>query len=315
MTTPVTLPTTIAPPRVRPHDLIAVCAPAGPVPADKLRAGVARLERRYRVRLAPSVLGKTGFLSADDAVRAAELEGALRDPEVSAVMMGAGGYGTMRMVERLDARALGARPRLLVGFSDITVLLAWAVGSAGVRCIHGPTVAQLADLPEPDLEWLFRLMEEPAPMGDIGLTLAPIGARTDAPRIEGTLFGGNLCLLAHLMGTRFAPAMEDVVLALEEWGERPYSVDRLLTHLGLAGLLERTVAALVGELTDCVETLREGHPDAMAVVHERLRCYGVPGLAGLPLAHGTRHLALPLGVRCAVHPAEGRVELLQAAVA
>lgn len=306
--------TAISPPALRPGDTVAVCAPAGPVPGDRLGAGLAVLEGRYRVRTRDDVLARAGYLAGDDERRIDELNGYLRDPDVRAIIAARGGYGLMRILDRLDADALRRDPKLIVGFSDVTALLAWAQAVAGVRCIHGPMVAQLGELPSADVVWLFALMEKVTPPGRAALSLEPIGMSTGVP-VEGRLAGGNLCLLAHLFGTPYSVDLDGAVLMIEDVGERPYRLDRYLTQLGLAGALERCAGALVGELIDCVESKHSDHPDALAVVDERLRRYGVPGLRGAPMAHGQRNLALPLGGRCVLDPGQRELILLEAAVA
>jgi muramoyltetrapeptide carboxypeptidase len=288
------------------------------VPAQRLDAGAALLARRYRVRLADHVRGRQGYLAADDDARADDFNRALRDPEVRAIVMARGGYGAMRILDRLDADALRRDPKLLVGFSDATAILCWALRCAGVRGVHGPMVAQLAELPASDVAWLHRVMEQPGPLGewpaplralDHGVASAQVGV------VQGTLAGGNLCLLAHLAGTPYGLAVPELVLLLEEVGERPYRIDRLLTQLGLSGIMDAARAAVLGEFKECRETVHDDHPSATAVVAERLRRYRLPALLDAPLAHGARNLALPMGVRCAVDIRVGRLTLLGSAVA
>ena len=272
------------------------------------------LSARYRVVLTDSVLARAGYLAGPDDARADEFNQLVRDPDVRAIIMARGGYGALRILDRLDADALRRQPKLIVGFSDATAILHWALRCAGVRPVHGPMVGQLGRLPEDDVRWLFQILEQAAPAGRLPLTLAARGARVSATAREGVLTGGNLCLLAHLAGTPYAVDAAEQVLLLEEVGERPYRIDRFLTHLGLTGLFDRVVAAVIGELTDCQETVHGDHPTAEAVVDERLRRFGVPALAGVPLAHGLRNLALPMGVRCALDQRAGTLELLDSAV-
>lgn len=284
------------------------------MPHARLQAALPLLEARYRVRVAGDITRADGFLAGADDRRAEELDGYLRDPEVRAVLVARGGYGLLRILDRLDPGPLRRDPKLLVGFSDATALLCWALAAAGVRGIHGPLAAQLGELPAADIDWLFRLMESTAPAGRLPHRLSPVGAPADRP-VEGPLVGGNLCLLAHLVGTPFQVQAAGAVLLIEEIGERPYAIDRYLTRLGLAGALDRVAGALVGDLIRCVEGTMAAHPDAAEVIDERLRRYRIPGLLGLPTGHGAANLALPFGGRCALDVASGRVELLEPAVA
>jgi muramoyltetrapeptide carboxypeptidase len=284
------------------------------VPRARLQAALPLLAARYRVRVADDITRADGFLAGDDDRRAEELDGYLRDPEVRAVLVARGGYGLLRILDRLDPGPLRRDPKLLVGFSDATALLGWALQAAGVRGIHGPVVAQLGELPAADVDWMFRLMESTTPAGPLAPRLAPVGAPAAGP-VEGPLLGGNLCLLAHLVGTPFEVRVPGAVLLVEEVGERPYAIDRYLTRLGLAGALDQVAGALVGDLTRCDESTMAARPDAAEVIDERLRRYRIPGLAGLPVGHGAANLALPFGGRCALDFAAGRLELLEAAVA
>lgn len=318
--------TGISPPALRPNDVVAVCAPAGPVSEPRLHAGVAALSQRYRVQVDADVLCRSGYLAGDDGRRTDAFNRCLRDPDVRAIILARGGYGTMRILEDLDADALRRDPKLIVGFSDATALLFWALVRAGVRGIHGPMVGQLGTLPAEDVRWLFRLMEENRPLALPPMPLAPIGARpgqamgTAAPPVDaleppeplaGPLLGGNLCLLSHLLGTAYQLDFTGALLFFEDVGEPPYRIDRYLTHLGMAGVLDAALGVMVGDMADC--PVPNGHPDIFAVIDERLRQYGVTGVRGAPLAHGVRHVALPLGARCELDGS--RLRLLEPAVA
>ncbi len=304
----------VTPPRLRPGDTIAVCAPAGPVAAQRLQAGLARLSARYRVRCDDRVYDQTGYLAGNDAARAAELNGYLADPDVRAIIMGRGGYGTMRILQSLDADQLRRDPKLVIGFSDGTALLAWALAQAGVRGVHGPVVSQLGRLSAKQEQWLYRLLESSEPAGLVPGGLAPCGGARG--RFEGPLLGGNLCMLSHLVGTPYQPEPAGAVLFFEDIGERPYAVDRYLTHMSHAGALDGIACAVAGDFTDCVTA--PGKPDeqrvdVMEVIAERFDVFGIPAARGLPVGHGAHNYALPIGARCAVDLDAGTLELLEPA--
>lgn len=304
------------PPRLRPGDTVAVCAPAGPVTEDRMRAGLARLRERYRVVVDPHLYARRGYLAGDDRARASALNCYLRDPEVRAIFIARGGYGLHRILDRFDAAALARDPVPIVGFSDVTALLSWALRRAGVASIHGPVVTQLGHLEDDEVAWLFRLLEDPSAPGELPWELSPVGAELTEPR-RGPLVGGNLCLAAHLAGTPYAVDARGAILLLEEVGERPYRLDRYLTHLRLAGATAGAQGAIVGDLRGCEEPEDAPGaaevPAAMTVVGERLRAFSLPGLRGAPVGHGARNAALPIGVECVLEPG-GRVALAGAAV-
>lgn len=285
------------------------------MPREKLRAGLDVLARRYRVRVEPEVTARAGYLAGGDDVRAASFNRCLRDPDVRAILCARGGYGVLRILDDLDADALRRDPKPIVGFSDGTGLLAWALRSAGVRGIHGPMVVQLGTLPAADADWLLRLLESRAPLPLPRMPLSAIGAPLPPAAVEGPLLGGNLCLLSHLVGTPWQLDLAGAILFFEDVGEAVYRIDRYLTHLGLAGALAGVAAAVVGDMTDCPAPA--GQPAPFAVVHERLARHGLPGAYGALLAHGVRNLALPFGGRAALSRTDTgpHLTLLEPAVA
>ncbi len=285
-------------------------APAGPVPREPFAAGAAILGARYRLVHDERIFARDGFLAGDDAARARELLGALSDPTIDAVFCARGGWGSQRILDRLDAAAFARAPKPIVGFSDITTLLVWAA-RAGVASVHAPVVTQLGKLPADDVAALFSLLESPDPPPPL-TDLRVVAPGRD---VEGRLFGGNLEVLTRLTGTPWSlPVDEPWLLLLEEVGERPYRIDRQLTQLLQAGALANLAGAVVGDLVGCAE--KDGSPpDALAVIAERLGTLGVPVLAGAPVGHGTRNRALPYGVRARLDVARGRVEFRDAAVA
>ena len=301
----------IAPARLRPGDTVAIVAPASPVPGDRLRAGLDAAAGRYRLQVPHDIERASGYLAGDDPARAEEMNRALRDPDVRAIWLARGGYGIMRLLPLLDADALRRDPKPIIGFSDATALLGWALAAAGVRGIHGPVVVQLGKLPPEDAAWLFALLEGRVD-APLATGLAPVGAARHG-RIEGPLIGGNLILLGHLVRTGGFPSLAGAVALVEEVDEKPYSIDRCLTGIELAGGLDRVAGALIGDFTGCVDP-KYPAPDAPAVVDERLRAFGIGGLAGAPIGHGARNRAVSFGGRVGLDLDRGVAELLEPAV-
>jgi len=281
----------IAPPALRDGDTIAVVAPAGPVPMERLGPGLRRLEARFKLLVAPDLNRRSGFLAGSDARRAEEFNAALRNPDVRAIWAARGGYGCSRIVNDLDADAFKADPVPIVGFSDVTVLLCWAA-SLGVRSIHGPVLTQLGELPEEQAEWVLGLLQG---KGQGGVLEANAGAT----RIEGRLLGGNLSLLAHLCGTRWAPDYRNALCILEDVGERPYAIDRYLTQLRSAEgrkTLRNAAAVLAGDFHRCEEA-SDSTLDPVEMVRAQAEAESLPFADGLPIGHGPRNWAFPFGAR------------------
>ncbi len=286
-------PTPSRPPRLRPGAHVVVVAPSGPVPADRLADGLAvvRALGLGEISLAPNLGDRAGYFAGDDDARLAALQAALDDPEVAAVLCARGGYGLTRLLPRLDPAGFVAAPKLIVGFSDVTALLCWAL-RAGVAGVHGPVVAQLATLAPADVARLADVLrgELPAPL--VGAEAAGSG------RVVGPLVPANLEVLRSLVGTPWLPDLRGAIVALEEIGERPYRIDRALTQLLTSGALAGVRGVAVGQLCACEEPA-SGNPDsptAAAVVRERFAAAGLPVVLGLPFGHDPKfNAALPCG--------------------
>jgi muramoyltetrapeptide carboxypeptidase len=285
-------PTLLRPPRLQQGDVVRLVAPSGPAPREEVEAGARLLAQRYRVRYDPAALFRSeGFLAGPDAHRLNELQAALSDPETKAVFLARGGYGLLRLLPLIDRARLAANPKPIVGFSDGTALLALAA-SAGITSVHGPVVTQLPRLPAADRDALFGLLERPGQ----GLLLSELETMMPG-RVQGPLLGGNLEVFSRLLGTPYLPDPTGAVLVLEDIGERPYKVDRLITHLDLAGIFDAVAAVVVGEFKDCTE--REGSKLAgttvEAVLEERLGRLPIPVVKGGKFGHGDSNAPLPYG--------------------
>jgi muramoyltetrapeptide carboxypeptidase len=264
-----------------------------------------------RPRFREDVAARAGYLAGPDPRRAAEWREAVEDEAASAIFCARGGYGSMRILPAIDPRPLLERPKLFMGFSDVTAIHA-TLNKAGLCTVHGPGVAQLAQLPAESLDHLRALLfgEGSPPRRDAppapGAGLA--GTETLRPgRATGPLLGGNLTLLSHLAGTPYLPSLDGAILFFEDVGEQPYRLDRALTQLRLAGLLDRVAGVAVGQLTRCDDE-HGGDVLGLDVVRDAVRDLGVPAVAGLPAGHEDSNYALPLGARVtlvAPGPGEG----------
>lgn len=246
-------------------------------------AGIEFLRERYDVRHRRDITATRGYLAGDDARRQAELAEALADDDAVAVVAARGGYGATRILPsvRLDPR----RPKWLIGFSDITALHAvWS--QAGIGSLHAPMVAWLGAA---DHESRARWIEA------VEGRLAPIRGQTlrAGPNVSAPIVGGNLAVLAALAGTDFLPTARGHAVLIEDVNEAPYRIDRMLTTLLHAGFFEGARVILLGELVDCDDPKGTA---AVDVVLERLDALRIGILGHLPVGHGARNDALPLGV-------------------
>jgi muramoyltetrapeptide carboxypeptidase len=295
------------PPAVHPRDRVAVIAPASAFDRASFEAGLALIGARYRPEYGPGIFERHRYLAGDDARRLSELDAALADPEIRAVFCARGGYGATRLLARLAHRRPPGPPKLLVGFSDITALHLW-LQSHGRISVHGPVLTQLTRLPPGTRERLFTVLEAASPAPALGGTLTYVGGVA-----EGPLLGGNLSVVTRVLGTPFMPALDGAILLLEDQGERPYRLDRMWTHLQLAGVFERVRGIVLGSFTGCEE--RDASYSSAEVLHELALATGLPCAAGFPIGHGEVNEPVPLGVRVRLDADARSLTFLEAAVA
>jgi muramoyltetrapeptide carboxypeptidase len=277
----------LIPPFIKEGDTIGIAAPASLYQKDWFEEGLRIVEGwGFRVRLGRKTIRKTRFLAGPDQERADELMEFFADPEIKAVLCARGGYGAMRILERLDYRVVRRNPKMFFGFSDITVLLLAFYQRSTMMTFHGPMVTTLArTVPA------FRRQLRATLLGILPETVPlPPGGKINGGRSEGILLGGNLTLITHLIGTPFEPDWNRAVLFLEDDGEQGYRLDRLLFHLRLAGILEKINGLLFGQFNGKAIPKND-----FRVIREIFLELKKPIWQGLPVGHGQRNLTLPVG--------------------
>lgn len=296
----------VKPPLLKKGDCIGVVAPSGPVKRSEIREGFEALESLgFRVVLSPHLFEKERYLAGSDEVRLQDLHAMFADERVKGIVCARGGYGALRLFERMDFDLVKKHPKLFVGFSDVTALLLALYKKTRLVTVHGPVMKTLCADQGRNLESLLRLVTTRE-----RITMKFRKARSVKRGVaRGTLVGGNLTLIAHLTGTPFMPPLRDVLLFLEEKGEEPYRVDRMLTHLRLAGVFERCAGIMTGSFVDCGRSA-----EIEALIEERLGDLKVPVITGIPVGHGEENLALPIGVRAELDTAQGTLVLSEACV-
>jgi len=288
------------PPALRPGDLVAIAAPGSAFErAAFVRGAEFIASQGYSVAWRDDIFARTGAFAGDDQRRAAELNVWLRDPEVKAILFARGGYGTSRILARLDLGAVRRRPKVIAGFSDLTVLLLAVAQRAGLAVYHGPMVAAAGTgrAGERDMAQLLALLEGNAgPRRHRGLQALRPG------RVRAPVTGGNLSLLAHSIGTSFQVRTSGRILVVEEIGEAPYRIDRMLRQMMLAGVFRGVAGLVLGEFSG----LKPGERRAVAGLFlEALGRRAVPVVSGLRAGHGTPNRAFPLGVPATLDAAAG----------
>lgn len=296
---------------LRKGDVIAIFAPAGPVDQKKLSRGVARLASAgYVPEIADGVLSEDGYLAGDDGHRAAQASWAISLPEARAAMAARGGYGTSRILQRIDWKKMVRRPRLVIGYSDVTAILAYLSTRLGVPSIHGPMAA--ADLSRAiDGDALDAFSRLAAGEVTAREPWGPPCERLRGGAADGILAGGCLSVLTSLLGTPFEPDFRGALLFLEDVSEPCYRIDRMLTQWIQAGRLRRVAGIIAGKMIPVSGETEEGIRNVFAEAGRRL---SVPVWYGFPAGHAGQNRALPFGVRARIDT-RGRMRLLEPPVA
>lgn len=295
----------VLPPAITPGSRIAVTCPASPVDPDRLNRGIGRLENLgYDLVRGRSCSVQGGLWAGEDRARAEELLAFLRDPSVSAVFAGRGGVGCMRLLPYLEDLPDDCAPTWIVGRSDLTALHLALWKRFRWIGLSGPMVATDFGGEEPPppsvVDRTFEILNgtaQPGPFRAPALRVLHTGTA------EGNLIPVNLSLLTAMIGTPYLPNLRGAILVIEEIGEPPRRVDRMLTQLRLSGVLDGIAGLILGQFTGCREE-KPGFPEDLidSVLRDHIDAIGVPALSGFPYGHETEFEPLPVGVRARIRP-------------
>ena len=270
-----------------PGDTIGIAALSSPFDREAFDNGVALIESwHYRVRVPESIFARDGFLAGSDRQRAEGFNGLMADSDIKAIICARGGYGSLRTLPYLDWDLISDNPKIVAGFSDVTALLTSLYERCRLACFHAPNVAGLGaadDLTRTGLKEI--LASGPPPRIGVAdpVVLQPGTAR--AP-----IIGGNLTVLCHMLATPFAPRFEGHILLLEDRGEAPYRIDRMLTQMKMAGALAGVAGVALGCFTDCGDTRI-----IYKCITEIFADMRIPILGGFAFGHERTNLTVPLG--------------------
>ena len=312
------------PPRLRTGDVVGLVEPAGIVADEFDLALVLEAVRAMGLvpKAAPNLLARHGYLAGTDEQRAADLNAMYADRDVRAVFAVRGGWGSARILPHLKWDMIRANPKLLVGFSDITALHLAFAAKAEFTTIHGPNGGSGWGT----LSWdSFRTLAFEGgtpvyrpPEGSENRLVQRIGRiRTLRPgKASGPLIGGNLTVLAALVGTPYLPSFDGAILFLEDTDEAEYRIDRMLTQLSLAGLLRKVSGVVFGQCTDCRAAGHSmGNFTLSQVLKHHLAPLGVPAFQGAQIGHIADQYSMPMGVRAEIDAEAGTIRILEPAVA
>ncbi len=291
------------PPLLKKHSRVALVSPAGPI------AGEEDLERARENALAlgwEPVTGKHagkkhGYLAGEDAHRVEDLNDAIRNPDIDGIWCVRGGYGAMRLLDDIDYTAFAKNPKPLIGYSDITAIHSAIYNKTSLVTFHGPTAREkLSDFSRASL--IKAVVEQSDSCG-----VAPNAREIVAGRAEGRLAGGNLSLIAALIGTPYAVNLAGAILILEDVGEPLYRIDRMMHQLLLAGALNGCKGIALGDFTGADEN---GSTEAFdALLGGFAKKLDVPCLAGIPVGHIAEQWTIPIGAQATLDTAERKLNV------
>ncbi|MCA9241364.1 MAG: LD-carboxypeptidase [Planctomycetales bacterium] len=313
-----------------PGDTIAIVAPAGPLDRERIERATERLESMgFKVQAGPGLYRANDYLAGSDEQRSNELMAAFADAEVDGIFPGTGGYGTTRILDRLDYDVIRRNPKVFIGFSDITALHITIFQRTGLVTFHSPNPQWGLGSPE-DLApiagkffWRAILASKyknaagPAQAG-YAIRVSPVDVDVPQPTTlsagaaRGRLIGGNLSLVHALMGTPYEIETEGRILFLEDVGEAPYRVDRMLQTLKSAGKLQKPAGVVLGAFTRREEEDTEGE---VVTIDEVLSGFFAdapyPVLAGFPVGHQRNNVTLPVGAQAELDASGKTLRLLE----
>ena len=266
--------------------------PSGNIPLEKVQICNQTLEKwGYKVKLGTTVGAKKDSFSGTDTERAADLQSMLDDPSVKAILSARGGYGASRIINTIEFKSFNKQPKWVIGFSDITVLHA-AILQQNCMSIHGPMAAAFTkgETGEPYIQSLKQVLE-----GEKTSYTIPAHELNILGNVKAEMVGGNLCILAHLIGSKNAIDTNGKILFLEDVGEYHYNIDRLLIQCKNAGLFDHLAGLVIGGFTDLKDPASDFGANAYEIIKEHTSGYTYPICFNFPISHGLANFAIKQG--------------------
>ena len=279
----------IQPPHLKQGDLIGMVCPAGTLPQNKVKDCVHTLESwGYKVQVGPTVGAKHHSFAGTDAQRASDLQKMLDNPKIKAIICGRGGYGVTRIIDQIDFTAFLKKPKWVIGFSDITILHA-ALQKQKVMSIHGPMSAAFS---KGEVGAIFTQSIKSILEGKAVEYIAPVHAFNKNGKAHARLVGGNLCLVAHMIGSSIAFNTKGKILFLEDIGEFHYNLDRMVIQMKRAGVFDHLAGLIVGGFSDMRDEPKVFGATAYEIIAQHVADYSFPVCYGFPVSHSLENFAL-----------------------
>jgi len=282
----------IQPSHLSQGDTIGIVCPSGNIPLEKVQVCIQTLEKwGYKVKMGTTIGAKKDSFSGTDTERAADLQFMLDDPTVKAILCARGGYGASRIISVMNFKHFNEQPKWVIGFSDITVLHA-AILKQNCMSIHGPMAAAFAkgEAGEPYIQSLKQVLE-----GQKTSYTIPAHIMNNMGSTKAELVGGNLCILAHLIGSKNAIDTSGKILFLEDVGEYHYNIDRLMIQCKNAGMFDHLAGLVVGGFTDLKDPSSDFGATAYDIIKEHTSAYTYPICFDFPISHSLPNFAIKQG--------------------
>jgi muramoyltetrapeptide carboxypeptidase len=299
----------IQPSYLKQGDTIGIVCPSGYIPLEKVQICIQTLEKwGYKVKLGTTVGAKKDSFSGTDEQRAHDLQTMLDDASVKAILCARGGYGASRIIGVMNFKRFNEQPKWVIGFSDITVLHA-AILKENCMSIHGPMAAAFAkgEAGEPYIQSLKKVLE-----GEKTKYNTPAHAMNILGNVKAELVGGNLCILAHLVGSKNAIDTNGKILFLEDVGEYHYNIDRLMIQCKNAGLFDHLAGLVIGGFTDLKDASSDFGATAYDIIKEHTSAYTYPICFDFPISHSLPNYAIKQGQVYTLEISEAGVSLQEA---
>lgn len=284
------------PPYLQKGDTIGLVCPAGYMPLEKVQTAIKTLQQwGFNVTVGKTVGGGSeNYFSGPDEERLDDLQQMMDDENINAILCARGGYGTGRIIDKLDFKKLVKHPKWIIGFSDITVLQWHLYSNYKMASLHAPMAAAFNDCVDYN-EYIQSLYD--ALTGNKGCYSCGSHPFNRTGNAEGRLIGGNLALLAHLVGTPSAIKTKNKILFIEDIGEYTYNVDRMMYQLKRSGTLKKLAGLIVGKFSDMKDTERPFGQSAEEVIRDVVAEYDYPVCFNFPVSHEKENYALKIGVK------------------
>ncbi len=299
-------PKIIKPARLFPGDIIGVAAPAGPFEIEKFERGVAAIkDMGFEVLVPDNLQQPESYLAGSDAMRASVLKDLFKAPEVKGIICARGGYGSMRILDLLDFDLFGHHPKIFLGFSDISALISSISTQSRLVAFHGPNIITLGKATPQTKTSFYRAVTSDKP-----LDIRPQNTKVITPgKGNGVVAGGNLATLSHLLGTPYSPTYRGCLFVMEDIGEAPYKIDRMLFQMRMAGCFQGISGVVLGSFQDCGR-----YEDICIIVKNIFVDMNIPILGGFEIGHGDDNMTIPMGIRATLDTDQGALVYQEAAV-